>query len=214
MRSAVRPATRGSRRFLMVLAWLVAVVALPSSAQAQWGGEIRMQMGYGGDELASVEYSDGSESSLHLGTYMAFTIGPILEVWSAGSNYLELQPMIGWAGWSTGPENTDDRLKFTRIPVELLAFYSFRMPGSATLFRLGGGATYHLGGGVRGTGSLDGFDMDLDNALGFTGEASAVFGIVSLGLRYTGMDVTIDRLPGTMDGSSLSLFIGLTTSRN
>ncbi len=125
----------------------------------------------------------GRWSGLKLGTYASLTVGPVFEAWSSGPSSVELQGMVGWSGWSTGPENTDDRLKLNRFPVELLAFYGYRVPERDMLLRFGGGVTYHLGGGVSGSGSLDGYELDIDNALGGTAEVSAVFGILSAGLR-------------------------------
>ena len=42
----------------------LALALTPGIAQAQWGGEIRGQMGIGGDEIASVTYSDGMDAVL------------------------------------------------------------------------------------------------------------------------------------------------------
>lgn len=81
------------------------------------------------------------------------------------------------------------------------------------MVRFGGGATYHLGGKVRGTGSLDDYERDFDNSLGFTGEVSMVRGSFTAGVRYTPMDVTVDGFSVPLDGSSLGLFVGITTPR-
>lgn len=150
MKGEVHPVRGRVRHGSIALAWFLAIVLLPSAAEAQWSGEVRAQLGFGGDELVSVEYSDGSESGLHLGKYMSISAGPIYELWSFGPGSLELQAMIGWAGWSTGPQNTDDRLKLSHFPVDFLAFYGLRSPVSDVMVRFGGGATYHLGAKVRG----------------------------------------------------------------
>ena len=196
------------------VAVVVALVMLPVPGQAQWGLEGRMQMGFGGDELGTVEYSNGSSSALKLGTYFSFLAGPIFEAWRSGASSLELQGMVGWSGWATGPENTDDRLKLNRFPVEALAFYGYRMPARDMQLRIGGGVTYHLAGGVSGSGSLDGLDIGIDKALGGTGEVGLVYGILSMGLRYTHLSATVEGLPASLDGSSIAIFGGLTTPRN
>lgn len=211
-----RATTRTPIARALATASLVAVSGLLATAvpaTAQWGGEARIQMGFGGDELASVEYSDGTQSDLTLGTYFSFLIGPSVQAWSSGASSLELQAMLGWAGWATGPENTEDRLKLNRFPVELLAFYGYRFPNRDMMLRIGGGATYHIGGGVSGSGALDGYDLDIDNALGGTGEAGLAFGIVTTGVRYTYMKPAIEGLPDPMDGSQLAFFVGIMTPR-
>ena len=214
MNSKAHPTARHLNVFFTTFAWLMVMTICPSDAVAQWGGAVRGQMGFGGDKLASVQYSDGSESDLKLGTYFSFTAGPVVEVWASGPNALELQGMVGWSGWSTGPENTDDRLKLNRFPVELLAFYGYRIPSRDMMLRVGGGVTYHIGGGVSGSGSFDGLDIGIDNALGGTGEVAVVFGILAAGLRYTHMSNTVEGTPASLDASSVGLFLGLTTPRN
>lgn len=208
---------RGNRAPIVApLLSVLLMVLLPSSAFAQWnsrwGGEIRMQAGIGGDQLASVQYSDGTQSELKMGTYNSVTVGPILELWSSGPSSIEAQAMVGWVGSSTGPESTDDRLRLNRFPLELLAFYGHRLPGRDVTLRLGGGISYHFGGGVNGTGSLEGTEIDMGNAVGGTAELTAIFGILSTGLRYTRMNVTVDQ--ESMDASTIALFIGMTHPRN
>ena len=108
----------------------LAFLVFPAELFAQWGGEFRAQMGLGGDPIAGVQYSDGSDSDLKLGTYFSVTAGPSFDLWSSEDAALELQAMIGWAGWSTGPENTEDRLTLNRFPAELLLFYRPHVRGN------------------------------------------------------------------------------------
>lgn len=201
-------------QILAVVGFLGAALASPEAVQAQWGGELRGQMSLGGDEIASVEYSDGSDSSLKMGTYFSVTAGPIFQFWESGQSMAEVQAMVGWAGWSTGPENTDDRLSLNRFPMEALMFYGYRLPGRDTSLRLGGGVAYHLVSGLSGSGSLEGFEMGVDNAVGPVVEMSAIFGIISGGLRYTYMNNTVEGFSDPLSGSSVSLFMSLTNPRN
>lgn len=196
-----------------VTAVLMAFAFSPTSAEAQWGAEVRGQMGFGGDEVASVQYSDGTDSNLKLGTYFSFSAGPIFEAWSSGANTIELQGMVGWAGWSTGPENTDDRLSLNRFPLDVMAFYSRGFPVKDMSLRIGGGMTYHLIGGVGGSGSLDGVEMGIENAAGAVAEATMVVGILSGGIRYTRMNNALDQVATSLDGSSVGIYLGLTTPR-
>lgn len=192
---------------------VVCGLTLPQSAQAQWGAEMRGQMSLGGDEIASVEYSDGSDSSLKMGTYFSVTAGPSFQFWSSGQSMAEVQAMVGWAGWSTGPENTDDRLSLHRFPAELLVFYGYRLPDRDVSLRFGGGVAYHVVGGLSGSGSLEGFEMGVDNSVGPVAEASAIFGILSGGLRYTYMNNSVEGFADPLSGSSISLFLGITNPR-
>ncbi|MGI9628070.1 MAG: hypothetical protein ACR2QM_14625 [Longimicrobiales bacterium] len=202
-----------SRPVVTLAGLLLALVFSPTSAQAQWGAEVRGHMGFGGDEVANVTYTDGSDSNLKLGTYFSFSAGPIFEAWSSGENKIELQGMVGWAGWSTGPENTEDRLSLNRFPLDAMAYYARGFPERDMLFRIGGGMTYHLIGGVGGSGSLDAVEMGIENAAGAVAEVTAVFGILSGGIRYTRMNNALDQVSASLDGSSVGLYLGLTTPR-
>jgi hypothetical protein len=210
-----RPARRSVGRTHLFFISLLALAVLPSEAAAQWGGECRGQVGFGGDKLATVKYSDDSESTLTLGKLFAFSAGPVLEAWSSGRSTIELQAMIGWSGWSTGPKNTDDRLKLTRFPAEFLAYYGHHLPARDLMLRFGGGATYALGGRVRGTGSLKnkGYDFNFKNSLGYTGEVSMINGPFTFGIRYTKMDAVLKGATASLNASSLGLFIGATHLR-
>jgi hypothetical protein len=202
-------------RYYALIACVLASAVLPSEAVAQWGGEFRGQMGFGGDKLATVTYSDGSESTLTLGKHFAFSAGPIFEAWSSDRSMIELQAMFGWSGWSTGPKNTDDRLKISRYPAELLAYYGHHLPGQNLMLRFGGGATYALGGRIRGTGSLknQGYDADFKNTLGYTGEVSIVSGPFTTGIRYTKMDAVFKGGALSQNASYFGLFMGVTSER-
>lgn len=213
MKGPIRPANKRARHLLVTLTMLLIAACLPQEAAAQWGAEARAQMGFGGDELISVEYSDGSESSLYLGKYLSIDIGPVYQAWTSGLASLELQALIGWSTWSTGPQKTDDRLRLSRIPVELLAFYGFRLPQNNMLLRIGAGPAFHLATRVRGSGSLKSYRADFNNSVGFTGEMSTVVGTFSAGIRYTSMDATFKRATSTLDASSVGLFVGITTAR-
>jgi len=203
----MRTCTKG-----VVGALLVVTLFVPADLFAQWGGELRMQMGLGGDPIATIQYSDGSESDLRLGTYFAVTLGPILELWSSGPSAVELQGMVGWAGWSTGPDETDDRLSLSRIPLDAMVMYVHELTPRNAL-RIGGGVSYHVVREMGGSGSLEGTSVPVGNSVGPVGEVSLVLGILSAGLRYTHMENVVGGVPRALGGSSLGLFLSLTHLR-
>jgi hypothetical protein len=213
MKGPLRKATSNSGHLFIVLGALLAIALTPPRAEAQWGGEARAQIGFGGDELITVTYDDDSESTLYLGKYISINIGPSFQAWSSGPASLELQALAGWAGWSTGPQNTKDRLRINRIPIDLLAFYGYRIPDTKAMLRIGGGAGYHIATKIRGSGSVKDFKVDFDNSLGFTGEFSIISGTFTAGVRYTSMESTVKGATIPMDASSLGLFVGITSPR-
>ena len=191
-----------------IVALAAALIATSVRAAPELGGELRMQMGAGGDKIATVTYSDGSKSDLTLGTYFTMAIGGAVTPFSFGPHALDFEALVGWASWSTGPENTDDRMKLGRVPLELLGFYRLRLPSASPLeLRLGGGAAYQLVGSVVGTGSLERVSMDVDNALGWVAEARLVWGVLAGGLRYTKMDYRV--AGSSLDASSVGVVLGV-----
>lgn len=171
---------------------------------------LRMQMGVGGDEIASIAYSDGSQSDLRLGTYFQLGAGGLLTPLRNELHALELEAFAGWASWATGPENTDDRLTLGRLPLELLARYRVSPKSLPVALFVGGGVAYHLIGGVSGSGSLEGKDLDVANGLGWVAELGVVHDdIFTFGLRYTRMSYTVGSPGLVMDASSVSGALGV-----
>ncbi len=178
-----------------------------ASAQPNIGLELRLRASAGGDSLATVEYEDGTESDLQMGTYVAPTLGVLVTPLARGPHALDLTGSVAWGTWSTGPENTEDRLILTRFPLELLAAYRYVF-GEGYALRGGGGLTYHLGTGISGSGALEGFEVDVDDGLGFVGELGFVFAdIVELSLRYTKLSHDIDG--ETFDASSFGVSLAV-----
>lgn len=193
---------------------MLSLFTSPTDLEGQWGAEFRAQMGMGGDPIASVQYNDGSDSDLKLGTYFSVTAGPVFDLWSAEQQALELQGMIGWAGWSTGPENTEDRISLNRFPVDMLLAYRRSFPGRDMSFRVGGGWAYHLISNVGGSGSLENVSLGVENSSGPVAEVSMIFGILSGGVRYTHMNNAVEGLGDPLAGTSVGFFLGITNPRN
>ncbi len=203
-------ATHGTTRvpaLLTALLILYLLAVLPRTAHAQWGAELRTQMGFGGDALPSVTYPDGGSSDLTLGKLFTVTLGPSYALWRSGGSALVLQAMAGWSRWNTGPKDTDDRLEINRFPVEALALYTQRLGYKDWVLRVGGGGVYHIGGGVSGSGSFKGYELDIDNAFGMAGEVSVVSGMLSLGVRYTHIQPVVEGVG--MNGSSIGVFVSM-----
>lgn len=200
---------RTRHRLLPGVVLLVALLSARStSASPELGGELRMQMNAGGDTLATVTYTDGSKSALKLGTYFTAALGGSITPFRAGAHAFDIQGLVGWSTWSTGPENTDDRLALSRFPLELLGCYRWRLPVSGPWeVRVAGGASYQLIGSASGTGSLDNISVDVDNALGWVADVGVVWGIVGMGVRYTNMRLQVGS--STFDGSSIGATLGL-----
>lgn len=190
--------------------FFVALISTRAAAAPEVGGELRMQLHFGGDSIATVGYSDGSESDLDAGDYLTFGAGVTLIPVRVQDHALELGLFAGVGSWSTGPENTDDRLQLFRFPVELLAGWRINFPHESLALRVAAGLEYQFVTGVRGTGSLEGeVDLDLDDALGWVAEVRANWELLALGLRYTRMSYEAPAHGVAFDASSIGVVVGL-----
>lgn len=184
----------------LLVAWCAGVLSASGAQALPLALDLRLQMGAGGEEIAEVGYTDGSRSSLRLGTYAQLGVGALVTPVKSGWFALELEALAGWATWSTGPENTDDRLVLGRLPLELLAYARVSPPALPVSFRLGGGMAAHLVSGVTGRGALDGVVLDVANAIGWVGEVGVAYDLFVFSLRRTAMTYEVGGLP--FDASS------------
>jgi len=130
---------------------LVIAVALASlnSAQAQSQEPanpmrffVGMGLTHGGDKLADVQYTDGTNVSITTGDLVAFNAGIDYQV----TPEFSFQGSIGYHGDNASAENGS--MRFQRYPVELLAYYQV-----APQWRVGGGVRYVTGAKFTSSGA-------------------------------------------------------------
>jgi hypothetical protein len=95
--------------------------ALAFAAQAQVTQPAHFLLGagvsFGGDTLATVEYTDGKSGSIKAGGGFTFKTGLDYRL----NRNFALQATLGYQKDSQGADN--GKITFTRVPVEVLAFY-------------------------------------------------------------------------------------------
>src|SRR5690348_5504981 len=117
-RSRVSLGIHGSCSMRTAVGVAFAMTLATTAAHAfEWEGDLRLQMNDGGDKIGSVRYSNGSISDLKVGTYFTIGAGFAVVPLRLADHALEVGAMLGFASWSTGPDNTDDRLKLARFPM-------------------------------------------------------------------------------------------------
>lgn len=137
----------------------VAVFAgLASFAQAeQERPTITLNLDYmsGGEELAEMNYTDGSSDSVSAGAGIGFGIGLRQTV----AEQVSVEGRLGYLSDTASGEDGFGRtveFSFTTLPVDILAHYE------AGKHSIGGGLTYHM----SPTLDIDGAEFEFDNALG------------------------------------------------
>ncbi len=185
------------------IASLCGSVLLFSAASAEARGvEWVAQVGldFGGDEIASVIYSDGSDQTINAGGMLQFGGGILIDT-MANSNIYQTQLTINWKFDSSNASNGD--VSWDRYPLELMQFYN------TDLLRIGGGLTYHLSPSLTTSGFASGNDLDFDNALGFVMEVDYKFSEKGfVGARLTSIEYQLSNSSETIDGSSFGITLG------
>lgn len=185
---------------------LASSVALANPAQ-QKDFHVGLELGYGfgGDTLAEVEFQDGSSESIDAGSGLFFGIDLLKPLHEQGQQPLYLKMGIGYMFDSINAENGS--ADFTRFPIDMT------IATEVEQWQLGAGLTYHLNPTYEDDffGSVE---VEADNAMGFTGEASYTFPAGSgwkntyVGLKYT--NIEYDFNGATFDGSGFALTVGST----
>lgn len=106
---------------------------------------VGMGFTFGGDTIATVEYTDGDSAKVHAGGLIAFNGGLELQFTPLVSAQAMLSYHFDRANASNGS------VRFERTPVEFLGHFRLN-----DVFRVGGGARYTSGAKTRASGAANG----------------------------------------------------------
>jgi len=177
-------------RNLLWVSLLLIVFGFSSVAQAditpEVGGGIVLDFNVGGDDMLVLGFADGSEQNITGGQ-------GVIGYLSGGAIFFDQQPhnlellINGGIKFSTMQQTENANLEFMRFPIEGLAFYR----NDDWFFRIGGGAQLLLGASMKGSGALDGLDVQFKPALGGLGQLDFIYKGWSFGVRYTRQGLTL-----------------------
>ncbi|NRR29791.1 outer membrane beta-barrel protein [Oxalobacteraceae bacterium] len=119
----------------------------------------------GGDQLATVDYTNGSESKIRAGSGLALQFGAEYRV----SPEFTVQSTVGYHIHFTQLANNGDA-SFSRIPVELVGYYHLN-----NNWRVGAGARWVSSAKVHGNGAASNLEQDYQNTTGAIVEAEYLF---------------------------------------
>lgn len=155
---------------------------------------------FGGDMLIKAIFADGDTSTIDAGEGLYIAGGAAFPMNQDGS--LETQLTFGLK-MAFLQEADNGGADFTRFPLEAMLFHT------SDRFRVGGGLSYHLNPTLNTDGILSSFQTDFEDSLGAVFQMDWYFAEnVTVGLRYTSIDYTVDGVPGELDGSSFGLTVG------
>jgi len=155
----------------------------------------------GGDDLITVNFTDGTSRDLQAGEFLSLGAGV---AWDMGS-VMEWRLYAGWKGDEVAASNGS--VKLNRWTSNFMLFFN------AGDWRFGGGAAYHWDVKLEGSGVATSASADFDDATGTVAEIDYYFNENAyIGLQY--LKIEYDRLATngnsarTFDASSIGLMIG------
>jgi hypothetical protein len=164
-----------SSKSLLALAFAVALAGhtLPAAADVQ--GIFKMGYDFGGDEMVTVPFTDGSTKTIK--SNEGFYLGGGVAFLNRDRTW-ELDLTLAYKFKLINASNGD--VTWSTVPFEALAFYRF------DYLRLGGGVAYHINPRLEGTGIASNLDIKFKDALGGIVQVDwLITENVALGLRYT-----------------------------
>jgi hypothetical protein len=180
------------------LAWAIAAglgcpafipAAYAQDDGARFGFALEADLEYGGDDFATVSFTDGSSQHIKTGQGVTLALGGHFKP-SEGSPF-GIRATVGYKFVTTAAQNAD--IGIERTVIEALGSYRL-----ASDVWFAAGVTHHSG--IEFDGDGFGPDLEFDDATGLTAE----IGWKWIALSYTNMDYQ-DEFGGEWDASNLGL---------
>jgi hypothetical protein len=144
----------------VVISAALAAFALTASAQGQDSRPVRALVGlgftFGGDKLATADFTDGTSDTIHAGGLIAVYGGVEIRA----TDMLALQTTVGYHVDQTRAASNGS-LRFSRYPVDVLALFSLN-----DKVRLGGGIEFVNNPKLTGRGAVGTFNVEFKNSAG------------------------------------------------
>ncbi len=195
-------------RLQIIFLFIALFVSLQTQAVS---GYLSTGYGRGGTRLS--ELTGGQDYNTQAGSGLYLTGGALFVLSPTTPHRFELQIGLGYMFQDDAREE-ENRISWSRIPIEALYFYR----NTREMFRLGWGATYHVGNNISAKGTNAAIETDVDNALGWMISGEKLFslkadelGVWGIGFRYLWINYKSSSFLRDADGSSWFLtlsFIG------
>jgi hypothetical protein len=183
----------------LAIASLSSAQAQTTTPQAPEQARFFVGMGFtgGGDKIATIKYTDGDKGDVTFGSLIQLGAGVDYRVNDAFSLQASINDHVSSQGGSNGS------LRFTRFPMELLAYYNV-----SPQWRVGLGARYVSGAKLKATGVLGDGSIKFDNTVGTIMEAEyAMNKQFGLKLRYVVEKYEVTGLSGKASGNHLGALV-------
>lgn len=149
----------------------------------------------GGDDLATVTYTDGDTADIEAGGGVVFTAGVDVAV----APQFSVQGTVNFHVDNQTADNGD--MRFQRIPVEVIGFYH---PNS--LWKVGGGVRYVNSAKLHGSGAASTPDVRFKNSASAVFETEYMFQPnAAVKVRYVKEELELKGYSGKVDASHVGI---------
>lgn len=172
-----------------------------------------LSMGYGRGGTHLPDVTGGQNYNTQAGSGLFITGGALFVLSPTIPHRFEMEFGLGYM-FQDDARQEENRVSWSRIPIEALYFYR----NTREMFRLGWGATYHVGNRISAKGTNASADISVENALGWLISGEKLFssnedglGAWGLGFRYLWINYKSSSFAKDADGSGWSLtlsFVG------
>lgn len=180
---------------------ILALCLLGSSANAI-AGKSAIRLGYdtGGDDIGTLQFSDGTTKDFKFGTGLFVEVGYEFKTPLQNNNNLSTEFYLGWK--NDGSEASNGSIDYTRYLVGLTQFYEVQR------LRLGLGITHHFHNRFEQNG-FNNMDVRLNNTIGLALSSDYQVGDrMKLGIRYNNLQYQASTQD--VDGSSIGFYLVFT----
>jgi hypothetical protein len=164
-------------------------VAHAEDAGKRGGWILGADLDFGGDDVATVDFTDGSSQDIAAGQGVTVSAGGYFR--PVESSPFVVRGSIGYKYVTTAADNAD--INMSRVVMQLMGDYNFNSDWWA-----GFGLVHHSGTELDGDGFFQ--DVSFDDATGFAAE----FGWRWVGLHYTNIEYDSE-FGGTVDASNVGI---------
>ena len=161
-------------------------------------GRFFVGMGFtgGGDDIATVRYTNGDKGDVTFGSLIQMGAGYDYRI----NDQISFQGSINYHVSSEGADNGS--VRFTRVPMELIVYFNV-----SPQWRLGAGARHVSSAKISSSGVANVGNYKFDSTLGTVVEAEYAMGRnVGVKLRYVAEKYEIAGFNGKADGNHIGIF--------
>ncbi|MCH2534754.1 MAG: hypothetical protein MK008_09970 [Bdellovibrionales bacterium] len=167
-------------KLILLILVMFSLNSYGADKNSQWGSLFTFEMDFGGDEVDSFSYSDGTTSSLSAGRGLYLGYGRSYTINKSKQSLSTLYGSIGWK-FATIKEASNGDVTWSRFPIEFGYSY-YHLPWS---LRGAIGLNYIPESSISASGAASGSSADMGSSSGYFAQLEYMLGYhLGFGLKF------------------------------